>query len=78
MGLFHKSEGLSRTISIFSIKNYIFISKLKGKATPVIGHGGQWCCETWRLTHGGEVVSLTHRPLFTPPGRFLVLITVRG
>jgi hypothetical protein len=30
-----------------------------------------------RLTDGGEVVSLTRRPLFTP-GRFLVLISVRG
>jgi hypothetical protein len=31
-----------------------------------------------RLTDGGEVVSLTRRPPFTPPGRFLVLISVRG
>jgi hypothetical protein len=30
-----------------------------------------------RLTDGGEVVSLTRRPPFTP-GRFLVLISVRG
>jgi hypothetical protein len=42
-------------------------------------------CETSRLPHfldsrltdGGEVVSLTRRPPFTP-GRFLVLISVRG
>jgi hypothetical protein len=31
-----------------------------------------------RLTDGGEVVSLTRRPPFTPRGRFLVLISVRG
>jgi hypothetical protein len=32
-----------------------------------------------RLTDGGEVVSFTRRPPFTPsPGRFLVLISVRG
>jgi hypothetical protein len=31
-----------------------------------------------RLTDGVEVVSLTRRPPFTPPGRFLVLISVRG
>jgi hypothetical protein len=29
------------------------------------------------LTDGGEVASITRRPLFTP-GRFLVLISVRG
>jgi hypothetical protein len=29
-----------------------------------------------RLTDGGKVVSLTRRPLFTSPGRFLVLISV--
>jgi hypothetical protein len=31
-----------------------------------------------RLTDGGKVVSLTRRPPFTSPGRFLVLISVRG
>jgi hypothetical protein len=31
-----------------------------------------------RLTEGGEVVSLTRRRPFTPPGRSLVLISVRG
>jgi hypothetical protein len=30
-----------------------------------------------QLTDGGEVVSLTRRPSFTPPGRFLVLISAR-
>jgi hypothetical protein len=33
--------------------------------------------DTW-LTDGGKVVSLTRRPPITPPGRFLVLISVRG
>jgi hypothetical protein len=31
-----------------------------------------------RLTVGGKVVNLTLRPPFTPPGKFLVLISVRG
>jgi hypothetical protein len=30
------------------------------------------------FTDGGEVVSLTRWPPYTPPGRFLVLISVRG
>jgi hypothetical protein len=59
---------------------------VKGKAIPVTGHEGLWGCETSRLPHfldnrltdGSEVVSPTPRPPFTPPGRFLVLISVRG
>jgi hypothetical protein len=47
---------------------------MKGKAIPVAGRGGQWSCEMSRLpyfldsrfTDGGEVVSLTRRPHFTP------------
>jgi hypothetical protein len=32
-----------------------------------------------QLTDGGDVVTLTHRPQITPlPGRFLILISVRG
>jgi hypothetical protein len=31
-----------------------------------------------RLTDGDKVVSPTRRPIFLPPGRFLVLISVRG
>jgi hypothetical protein len=31
-----------------------------------------------RLTDGGEVVSLTRWPPFTPRGRFLVLFYIRG
>jgi hypothetical protein len=46
----------------------------KGKAIPVRGRGGPHDCETSRLAHllenrltdGGEVVSLTRRPPFTP------------
>jgi hypothetical protein len=62
--------------------------KKKGKAILVTGREGPKGCETSRLPHyldngltdGGKVVSLTHRPSFTPlpPGRFLVLISVRG
>jgi hypothetical protein len=46
----------------------------KGKAIPVTCREGPYGCETSRLPHfldnrptdGGEVVSLTHRPPFTP------------
>jgi hypothetical protein len=31
-----------------------------------------------QLIDGSEIVSLMRRPPFTPPGRFLVLIFVRG
>jgi hypothetical protein len=59
----------------------------KGKANSVTGRGGPYGCETSRLPHfldnrltdGSKVVSLTLRPPFTPPpGRFLILISVRG
>jgi hypothetical protein len=48
--------------------------KEKGKAIPVTGRGGPYGCETSRLPHildsrltdGGEDVSLTSRPPFTP------------
>jgi hypothetical protein len=63
----------------------------KKKAIPVTGgEGPLGCerCETSRLPHfldnrladGREVVSLKRRPPFTPlhPGRFMVLISVRG
>jgi hypothetical protein len=57
----------------------------KSKAIPVTDREGPYGCETSRLPHildnrltvGGDVVSLTRRPPFTP-GRFLVLISVRG
>jgi hypothetical protein len=46
----------------------------KSKAIPVTGRGGPWGCETSKLRHfvdnrltdGGEVVSHTRRPPFTP------------
>jgi hypothetical protein len=48
--------------------------KVKGKAIPVTGREDPLGCETSRLPHfqdnrltdGGEVVSLTRRPPFTP------------
>jgi hypothetical protein len=63
-------------------------NKVKGKGIPVTGHGGPEDCEVLKLSHfldnrltdGGEVVSLTHLPPFTPrniPRRFLVFIFVR-
>jgi hypothetical protein len=62
--------------------------KVKGKGISVTGRGGPEGCERCRfphlkdstLTDGGEGVSLTRRPPFTPhpPGSFLVLISVSG
>jgi hypothetical protein len=57
----------------------------KRKALPVTGRGGPYNCERSRLpdfldsrfTDGGEVLSLTRRPPFTPR-RFLVLVSVKG
>jgi hypothetical protein len=48
--------------------------KKKSKAIPITGLGGLLGCEMLRiphcldnrLTYGGKVVSLTHRPHFTP------------
>jgi hypothetical protein len=68
-------------------RNLLKVKKKKvGKAIPVTGGGGPYGCETSRIPHfldnrltdGGEVVSLMHRPPFIPPGRFLVLISDRG
>jgi hypothetical protein len=62
------------------------VDENKGKAISVTGRGGPLDCETSRLPHfldsrltdGGEVVSVTRLAAFYPPGRFLVLISVRG
>jgi hypothetical protein len=58
---------------------------VKVKAIPVTSRGSPLGCETSRLpqfldnrlTDGGKVVSLKRRPPL-PPGRFLILISVRG
>jgi hypothetical protein len=52
---------------------YISAKKKKSKTIPVTGRDGPQRCERSRLSHfldnrltdGGEVVSLTRRPLFT-------------
>jgi hypothetical protein len=67
-------------------KNVLKRKVKKGKVIPVTGHGGPQVCETSRIPHfldsrltdGAKVVSLTRRLPLTPPGRFLVLISVRG
>jgi hypothetical protein len=69
MTVIHKSLQL---ITEYLVWVTITIKKIKGKAIPVTGHGGLQSCETSRLPHfldnrltdGGEVVSLTRRPLF--------------
>jgi hypothetical protein len=61
--------------------------KLKGKAIPITRREGPWGCGTLRLPNlldlenlladSDKVVSLKPRPLLAP-GRFLVLIYIRG
>jgi hypothetical protein len=79
--------------AIFSLALFLFLHRwrrvnyVKSKAIFVTGRGDWQGFETPRLTHfldnrltdGGEVVSLTRQQaaLYTP-GRFLVLISVRG
>jgi hypothetical protein len=57
------------------VNRTIIISKAKkGEALPVTGREGPYGCEMSRIPHfldnqltdGGEVVSLTRRPPFTP------------
>jgi hypothetical protein len=77
----HRCTILSRTL-VDVIKS---LSK-KAEVIPVPGRGGPLSCETLRLpyflgnrlTDGGDChpYASTGRPL--PPGRFLVLISVRG
>jgi hypothetical protein len=70
--------GLLILVVIFSD---IFIKK-KGKIISVAGSGGPQGCHMSRIPHfldsrltdGSEVVSL----MLQPPGRFLVVISVRG
>jgi hypothetical protein len=58
----------------------------KSKVVPVTDRDGLKGCETSRNPHfldnhqpdGGEVVSLRRQPLSTVPGRFLILIYIRG
>jgi hypothetical protein len=54
--------------------NFCRQTYVKGKAIPETGREGPYGCEMSRLTHflenwltdGGEFVSLTRRPSFTP------------
>jgi hypothetical protein len=63
---------LEKELNAFTFKKV----RRKSKAIPVTGHEGPKSCEmsglphfldSW-LTGGNEVVSLMHRPLFTPQG----------
>jgi hypothetical protein len=59
----------------------LILVKVKGKAIPVTGRGNPYSSETSKLPHfldnrltdGGEVVSLTRRPPFTPQEDFSYL-----
>jgi hypothetical protein len=79
--------GLSLRVLLYLLMVYVATQSVvritySGKAILVTGRGGPQGFQRLRLSHfldnrladGGEVVSLTRRP----PGRFLVLISVRG
>jgi hypothetical protein len=64
-----------KTLCMSSEYMYIgFQNRYSTKAIPVIGPGGLWCSEMLkvpqyldnRLTDGGKVVSLKHRPRSSP------------
>jgi hypothetical protein len=71
-------RGIGQKCITFSLENMkprnLMEGLGKGKAIPVTGHEGPYGCQTSRLTHfldnrltdGGEVVSPTCRPPFTP------------
>jgi hypothetical protein len=76
---------LSYDRTTFSLTHELFHShnsRHKSKAVPVADRVVRclrfpYCLDNW-LTDGGEVVSLTRRPLFTLQEDLLVLISVRG
>jgi hypothetical protein len=68
------------------LKQRCFLTKKGEKTSPVTCRGGSYICETsWlphflenQLTDGGKGVRLTRRPdARYPPGRFLILISVK-
>jgi hypothetical protein len=78
-----------RTQDYFAVAAFLYFrypAHSLRKVIPVTGRGRQYGCETFRfphflenrLTDSGKVVRPTRRPPFTLPGRFLVLISVRG
>jgi hypothetical protein len=82
---------LTATITIIPIKIKVTIKRCKAEGNgkvnlsllQAVKANGVW---GFRLPHllysrlidGGKFVSLTPRPPFYPPGKFLVLISVRG
>jgi hypothetical protein len=79
---------MAKEVKMSNIDLFYGTDICKGKAITVTGRGGPKDCEASRLprssrqaaTDGGEVVILTRLPPCNPPppGRFLVLISVRG
>jgi hypothetical protein len=69
------SVTLSRRFIQFRLCSHTLFCKVKGKAIPVTGRGGPQGCDTSRIIHfpdnryiyGGEVVSLTRRPVALYP-----------
>jgi hypothetical protein len=71
----HVRQQTQPAVVLTGIYIYIYIYiYIKDKAIPVTGRGGPQGCETSRIPHfldnrltdGGEVLSLTCRPPFTP------------
>ena len=73
------------SIHVFLGRPLFLLSSGKGKAVPLQAWSGPEGSRKLRFPDymttaqdGGKVVSLTHRPLFTPQEILLVLISVRG
>jgi hypothetical protein len=82
MNISHKTQNVITRLKVKNIfvylsvkyKSMVLYRRVKGKAIPVTGREGPQVYETLRLSHfldrrlrdGGKVVSLTHRPPFSP------------
>jgi nicotinamide mononucleotide (NMN) deamidase PncC len=64
--------------SVFEMRRGVFSTGKKGKAIPVTGREGPKGRETSRIPHFVYIISSQMTAALYPPGRFLVLISVKG
>jgi hypothetical protein len=81
--LFQELSNLCKLFTITELASYV---KVKGEAIPITGRGGPEGCETSKLSHfldsrltgGGEIVSLTRGPPFTPQKDYWYLFPLQA